>query len=168
MPRYISILVLASMLLIPFASAAAAGSSALGSARLHSIDQSGISAEIFFLDSGGPTNGLVVSGRATGLDPAATFITLVYDTGAEPAGPGACLPSNSSLTSPQMFVGVWQVAPDGTGTLFAHQTGDAYVTLGSIGAVSVRDVQGPIPEAAILVACGNVHRNGTSLAGEVD
>ncbi len=157
MPRFISFSVLALMLLIPATPAVAVDSSPLGSARLHSIEQSGISGQIFFLDTGNPDNGLVVSGRATGLDPAGTFITLVYDTGAAPGGPNACLPSNTSLTSSQMFVGVWQVASDGTGTLFEQRTGDAYVGLESIGAVSIRNVQGPIPQGAVLAACGNVH-----------
>ncbi len=131
--------------------------SALGSAVQHPISSSGVRGEILILDTGSPVDGLVISGRASGLDPSGTFVTLIYDAGSIPAGPDACLPTDFSLTSTQMFVGIWQVSPDGSGVLFAQKTGDSYASLGSIGAVSVRDVQGPIPQGAILVACGRVH-----------
>jgi hypothetical protein len=134
---------------------------ATGSAQLHQINQSGIKAQISFLDTGSPLNQLVVNGTATGLDPAQTYVSLVYDTGAVPGGPHACEPSRvpSPLTSEQMFVGFWTVAADGTGTLFAIKTGSAYVPLSAVGAVSVRVVLGPPPAGFVLQACGRVHTN---------
>lgn len=137
------------------------GGQATGRARLHQISRSGIRARILFLDSGSPDNGLVVSGRATGLDPTQMFFTLVYDTGALPGGPEACLPSSANqLTGVQMQVGFWKVYADGTGTLFAIKAGDSYVPLSDIGATSVRHVVGPPPEGFVLQACGRVRRNG--------
>ena len=134
----------------------------LGAARQHPIDESGIKGTILFLDTGSDTDGLIVSGRATGLDPGATYVTLVYDAASVPAGPDACRPADFSLTSTQMFVGMWQVEADGTGTLFAEKKGDSYAALEQIGSTSIRDVQGPIPQGAILVACGRVHGIGGS------
>lgn len=124
-----------------------------GSAQLHPIDRSGISAEVEFLDSGAPTNTLVVRGRATGLDPSKSYVSLVYDTGAVPGGPNACLPSPSSpLSAEQMFLGPWTVSSDGIGDLFVTKVGSSYAALESVGAVSVR-----LASDRSLQACGRVH-----------
>jgi hypothetical protein len=58
-----------------------------------------------------------------------------------------------------MAVGFWQVAADGTGTLFATKTGEAYAPLATFDAVSVRVVLGPPPAGFVLQGCGQVHRN---------
>jgi hypothetical protein len=137
----------------------AAAEPATGAARLHPIDRSGVRARIVFLDTGSPDQGLVVSGQAAGLDPAQTYVSLIYDTGAVPGGPRACEPTGPTLSPAQMIVGTWQVAADGTGTLFAVKTAAGYAALESFDAVSVRIVVGPPPAGFVLQACGQVHRN---------
>ncbi len=81
------------------------------SAQQHPINNSGIQAEILFLDTGSDVNGLVLSGRATGLDPTQTYFSLLYNTGSVAGGPSACTPSSSgpAITSAQMFTafGLW-------------------------------------------------------------
>lgn len=136
---------------------AVAAEQALGAARLQTVEKSGVQARILFLDSGSADTGLVVSGEATGLDPQASYFTLVYDRGARARGPEACRPAGDPpLTGDQMGVGFWEVGPDGAGTLFAIKTGGTYVSLEDIGAVSVRIVLGPPPEGFELEACGRV------------
>ncbi len=130
-----------------------------GAARPHAIDRSGIQAQILFLDTGSPDKGLVVSGFATGLDPGAAYFSLIYDVGSVPGGPAACTPSGPALSGAQMGVGFWEVAPDGTGSLFAVKTGASYAPLDAVGAVSVRIVLGPPPAGFVLQACGQIHRN---------
>ncbi len=122
---------------------------ALGSARQHPIDGSGTQGRIVFLDSGTSESGLVVSGTATGLDPAQAYVTLVYDRGATPGGPAACLPTRG-LNGAQMFVGFWSVDPSGHGSLFVQKSGDGYASLNELGAVSIR--AGDMS----LQACGRV------------
>lgn len=145
----------AGLLMALMWSASVAADLGIGSARLHPIDQSGIRARVAFLDTGSPVGGLIVSAIATGLDPAQTYFSLVYDTGSAPSGPGACAPSGL-LTPAQMSVGFWNVASDGTGTLFAAKQGDGYVPLDEIGAMSIRIVLGPPPAGFVLQACGRV------------
>ncbi len=128
---------------------------ATGSAQLSQISGSGIRGQILFLDSGSSTNGLVVSGFATGLDPTAAYISLRYDTGSVPGGPLACEPSSPDpLTGAQMFVGAWTVNSDGTGTLFAIKSGASYTPLSAIGSISIRRVPG-----GVLQACGQINTN---------
>lgn len=135
---------------------------ATGSARLTPINISGIEAEILFLDTGSGVHGLVVSGKASGLDPAQTYFSLLYKVGSVPGGPTACTPPpGSDITEAQMFTNFWTVASDGTGTLFRQKTGAAYVPLSDISTVSIRKAtpgQNP-PFFNILQACGEIHRN---------
>jgi hypothetical protein len=106
---------------------------ATGGAEQHAINNSGIHAEILFLDTGSDVHGLVLSGKASGLDPTQTYFSLLYDRRSLPGGPRACVPSpQNDITFPQMFTAVWTVAPDGTGTLFSQKTGGAYVPLGDV------------------------------------
>ncbi len=131
---------------------AALAQQASASAVLHQVDGSAIMAEGLYLDSGAPSDILVVSGEAVGLDPAGVYISLLYDARSKPAGPLACEPSpDSTLTEEQMFVGVWTVNPDGTGTLFAVKTDASYVPLRDVGTMSVREG----PEFGV-VACGEI------------
>jgi len=61
---------------------------ATGSAGQTPINGSGIQSELLFLDTGSDMNGLVVSGRASGLDPTQTYFSLLYNNGSEPANHG--------------------------------------------------------------------------------
>lgn len=134
-------------------------------AALRPINQSNIRARIAFVDTGNPTGGLLFIGAATGLDPSATYVSLIYDTGSVARGPNACLPTDASLSFTQMVLGVWQVAPNGTGTLIGRTTGAAYADLDAVGTVSVRldTAPGtPLPSAPdpvrfVLKACGGVN-----------
>jgi len=137
-----------------------ASGDAIGHARQHEINNSGIQGHIFVVDNG---SNLVVVGAATGMDPTKSYFSLFYDKGSLPGGPNACVPSaNSDLTGPQMFIANWSVDPEGTGTLVRpSKTGAAYVPLSDIGTVSIRQNtpgQNP-PFFNIVVACGEVARN---------
>jgi hypothetical protein len=141
-------LVVAVVLLVPFV---ALGTEFAGTATLHQIDESGIEAEIGFLDTG---TELFVTGRASGLDPGQAYISLVYDNGSVPSGPLACAPSDENdMSFEQMLLGPWQVESNGNGKLSSVKAGPSYVPLKEIGSVSVRLVQG-----FQLQACGKVHR----------
>ena len=135
----------------------------IAAARLHAANQSGVRAEVLFLDSG---DQMIVSGRATGLDPSALNRTLIYDVGSVPGGPvtpginGVCEPSSFPPPLPtQMFIGVWDVDADGNGTLFATRTGVNYTPLGTFDTVSIRG--GPGVEE--VRACGQVNAHITKL-----
>jgi len=137
---------------------------ATGSARQTPINGSGIQAEILFLDTGSDVNGLVVSGRATGLDPTQTYFSLLYNVGSIPGGPVACTPAPPpapQISFAQMFINFWTVAPDGTGTLFRQKTGSAYVALSDVATVSIRKVTPGMnpPFFNILQACGEISEN---------
>lgn len=134
-----------------------------GSARQTPISQSGIQGEILFLDTGSSLHGLVVSGKATGLDPTQTYFSLLYNTGSQPGGPNACVPdpNHPAITGAQMFTNFWSVAPDGTGTLFRQKTGAAYVALSDVATVSIRKATPGMnpPFFDILQACGEINVN---------
>lgn len=134
-----------------------------GSARQTPINQSGIQGEIVFLDTGSSVHGLVVSGKATGLDPTQTYFSLLYNTSSLPGGPNACVPDPKAppITDAQMFTNFWSVAPDGTGTLFRQKTGAAYVALSDVATVSIRKVTPGMnpPFIEILQACGRINVN---------
>ena len=96
----------------------------LGEANLHAINRSGIKARIDFVDDGAT---LMAIGTATGLDPAESYVTLIYDNGSVPGGPKACQPTIFDPEDPgfllmTMFVGFWQVDPEGRGILVAINT----------------------------------------------
>jgi hypothetical protein len=124
-------------------------------ARLHDIDQSGIQANVFFVDNGST---LWVLGVAEGLDPTKSYISLVYGTGSAPGGPHACEPSATHpITGAQMFVGTWTVDPDGSGVLSSKKTGASYVPAAAAGTMSVRQIVAVgLPQ---LRACGEVAVN---------
>ena len=131
--------------------------------RLRQIDQSGVKGRIIFIDDG---SRLLVIGRARGLDPAASYITLIYDNGSVPSGPDACEPTIFNPADPgfllsTMFVGEWAVDAKGRGTLLAINTngGFDYVPLDKFRATSIRRVIGPPPPGGSipmneLEACG--------------
>lgn len=161
--RWVVVSVLALFAFSLAAQAPPAGQ-ATGSARQTPINGSGIQAEILFLDTGSDANGLVVSGKATGLDPTQTYFSLLYNVGSVPGGPAACTPAAPpapQITFAQMFTNFWTVAADGTGTLFAQKTGSAYVPLSGVATVSIRKVTPGMnpPFFNILQACGEINRN---------
>lgn len=123
----------------------------IGTARLREINESGIKARIVFLDTGSQ---LIVIGKASGLDPNEDYISLVYNVGSVPSGPTACTPTDGTLTSDQMNVGMWTVANNGTGSLFAVKTEEFYAGLNEIGTMSVRVIDNQPPPD--LQACGRV------------
>lgn len=136
-----------------------------GRANLRQIEDSGVRATIRFTDDG---ETLRVNGTARGLDPAQTYITLIYDNGSVARGPCACAPTIFDPEDPEfllgrMLIGSWQVNADGTGTLSAVNTnsGADYVPLGMFRTTSVRRVLGPPPAPGApppteLLACGRV------------
>ena len=139
-----------------------------GKANLHQISNSGVKARIQFVDDG---TTLTVTGTATGLDPAESYVTLIYDNGSVPGGPKACQPTIFDPTDPDfllmtMFIGFWTVDGEGQGTLEAINTngGLDYVPLGRFRNTSVRLVTGPPPKGSVipmteLVACGHVSKS---------
>jgi hypothetical protein len=157
---FVSLAVLVCAVMVVTSSAGALAPSSTGSARLHPYDRSGVKARISFLDTRDDNTGLIVSGTATGLDPAKVYISLIYDNGSVPGGPQACEPTDNTIDEEQMFAGGWQVSADGTGTLFFIMSQGAYVPLGGFDTISIRcaPVLGP-PETFELVACGQVSRH---------
>ncbi|MCG8408315.1 MAG: hypothetical protein MI923_24200 [Phycisphaerales bacterium] len=139
---------------------------AVGRSNLKSVDETGVDAKIVFVEDG---TTLMVIGTATGLDPAETYFSNIYDIGSASEGPGACVPSifdpkDPDFILPTMFLGFWEVDADGNGRLCAINTNDGadFVPLDKIGTVSVRLIVGPPPAPDAppmneLVACGSVN-----------
>src|SRR5437867_4414688 len=133
-------------------SAALFAANSLGHARLHQIGGSGITGEVFIADTG---TRLRVLGLASGLNPAHSYISLIYGGGSVPGGPNACEP-DGTLNGPKMVVGLWDVDPDGSGTLVvSNKTGPAYTPVTTAGTISIRD----ITLSGALQACGEVAVN---------
>ncbi len=89
-------------------------------ANLQPMNQSGIRARIEFLDDG---TTLTVTGAATGLHPAESYVTLIYDNGSVPGGPNGCAPTIFDPQDPgfvlgTMLIGFWNVDSEGIGSLF--------------------------------------------------
>jgi hypothetical protein len=72
--------------------------------------------EVAISDNG---SALRVKGEAENMDPAKTYVSLVYTTPA--TGPQACLPG-PPLSFTQMFLGAWEVNPEGHGRLRSTKT----------------------------------------------
>ncbi len=111
-------------------------------ADLASIGNSGITAEIEFVDTG---SALLVKGEAEGLNPSKAYISLIYDNGSAATGPTACEPSVGPgqpgfLDFPKMFVGAWLPMGSSERTLTATKTGASYTPVGTFRTVSVREV----------------------------
>ncbi len=127
--------------------------------ELASIGNSGITAEIEFVDTG---SAVTVNGEAKGLDPTKPYVSLIYDNGSVATGPRACEPTippgrPGHLTEAQMFLGFWMPMGSSERTLHAVQRGPAYAAVGTFRTVSVRQVIsfGPPPNAPVR-ACGVV------------
>ncbi len=118
----------------------------------------GITASLTFLDNG---SRLRVTGTATGMDPNKHYHSLIYDTGSQPSGPIACIPSVlppvGGLSFDQMQLGSWQPIGSSTRTINATRRAVAFVSLFQIGTASIRrhDQTGPAASLA-LVSCGAV------------
>lgn len=114
-----------------------------------------IEAEFTFTDNGSK---LTITGKAEGLEPDHSYISLIYGPFSDVTGIHACEPDGGGLGS-RMFVGFWTVAADGTGTLGpVMKKGAGYVSLDEIGTISVR---AGIPAGAgstPVVACGAVNK----------
>lgn len=137
---------------------------ATGLALLHPVNRSDIIGVVEFTDDGST---LTVNGVASGLDPGAVYVSLIYDNGSVSGGPEACEPTIFDPSDPDfilltMFVGVWDVDAAGNGTLEAENildedTGErVYVPLSKFKTISIRDTrinEGFGPEA--VVACGD-------------
>lgn len=134
-----------------------------GFARLRPISNSGVRAMLVFSDNG---ETLRIRGIAKGLDPTQTYVSLLYDLGSRPGGGDACLPTDESLSFPQMVVNFWKVRPNGIGFLRAGKKGSSYVPLAAAGTASIRlDTQAgqplppaPDPNRFVLWACGKVRQ----------
>ena len=142
MRKQLALLVtLAAVLTLPAASLAGP---AEAQANLHQINGSKVRAKFVFLDTGSQ---VVITGVASGLDPAQSYISLAYDQISVPAGPDACRPTSSAPG----FIAPWTVNQDGSGTLTgALPTG----SLDGVGTVSVR-----IAATMALQACGRVSQD---------
>lgn len=99
-----------------------------GEVVLRPINGSGIRGNLDIVNT--RQNRLVVTGSATGLDPAGTYVTLIYGAGSEVDGPTPCV-------GPIRFSGNWIVDQDGNGTLFALV--DAWPV--NVKSASIRSVQ---------------------------
>ena len=129
-----------------------------------------IEAKFKFTDDGAE---LKISGKAKGLASNREYVSLIYGPGSLTKGLRSCRPNSPNTLGPIMFVGVWDVSDDGTGTLEvtditsnADGSTDHYVALRDIGTISVRLLTrnaavSPPPTAQshgpnIVVACGKV------------
>ncbi len=164
MRRNVAIFSVAALVLLAGASVSLmAGKTLNASANVRPLPESKILGQISLMDTGGPETGLVVSGEAKGLDPNGTYVSLIYNDGSLASGPNACAPTNGLLDGTQMFVGFWNVGPDGSGKLFALKLGESYAPLADIGTVSIREVQGPAPSGFVLQSCGSVRDGNRTL-----
>ena len=125
---------------------------ATGKAKMHPENQSGVKGWIMFTDNGA---GVDVTGTATGMDPAKTYRSLVYNDASVPGGPLGCEPRGGTTPS-SMFIANWVVDGDGTGTLNGTNSND----LGTFKTVSIRDSNGGTKGDGrgplAVVACGEV------------
>lgn len=143
-------------------------------AELNPIGNSGISAEITFVDNPAAKT-LTIRGEAEGLNPAKVYFSLLYNVGSPSVGPMACEPTNGSVGFIEMLVGFWSVNADGEGKLFTvksmsgnsnlkanaallppflqgTQNAPSYVALNKVGNMSVRDVNAGF----VVRACGDI------------
>ncbi len=152
MKRHVIILLVAGLL--TSVGSTFAGDVLVGVTRDFKLAQKvSIEARVTLLDTGDPSTGLVVSGRGDGFDPSQTYVSLIYDRDSVDEGPGACVPTGSTLKPAQMFVGFWTINFDGTGELNAIKMGGSFATLRDIGTLSIRQNVMGVNE---LLACSRV------------
>ena len=169
--RWRSVAVLAAvvgLLLTSVPALAVGGKIVRSSAVLDDVEsnRSGVTAEIEFRDDG---EFLRIEGRARGLDPGVSYVSLIYDNESVAEGPDACEPAIFDPEAPgsiidRMFVGFWNVNEDGEGRLsmtnIRHDDGrSVHVGLEEFHTISIRDSTvvgefGPGSGPAAVVACG--------------
>lgn len=148
-------------------------------AELAPIGNSGITAEISFVDDP-VAHTLTIKGEAEGLNPKEVYFSLLYNTGSPSVGPLACEPTNNTVSFIQMLVGFWDVNAEGEGTIStvnsmagnsnlkahpalmkrfglpaAFASAPAYVAVQKVGTVSVRQASST-PRPFELRACGDI------------
>lgn len=128
-------------------------------ATWHPMNGSQVRGRLAITDDG---SSLTVTGTARGLDPSnpVGYVSLFYGVGSVPGGPHSCEPApdpDNRLTESQMFIGVWVVAADGTGTLNATMDGAAYAPVERIITASIRDLSigDGVPQESVR-ACGQI------------
>ena len=157
-----------ALLGVPIA-ALAGHNGATAKANLHPENQSGVNGKFTFEDNGVDT--ITMSGTAWGLDPAGTYVSLIYDNGSVPGGPTACDPAGPELFG-KMLVGeggfafTWVVDGQGrgtiTGTNFLNEElfdmgappfpPGTYVSVADFKTISIRHAEAGFA----VVACGQV------------
>ena len=116
--RTLPMLAMGVALVLLAAGPALAAATSKTSAALHEEGGSGVTATIKFLDNG---ESLRILGKASGMDPDTTYISLIYDNDSVDTGELACEPQilapPPTVIIDRMFVGVWNVQPSGKATL---------------------------------------------------
>lgn len=112
----VSSLSLAVVGLVTTGIVAAAAELAEGEVNVVPFAGQNFQAEIQIVDTG---SALLVEGKASGLDPTKSYVSLDYTT--PPTGPTACDPGGT-LSFAQMFLGTWSVDSQGEGSLVAVKT----------------------------------------------
>jgi len=177
-----------SLVALPGVATAKHTDTATGKAQLHPLplfneeggvvpgSSSGVKGTFTFVDDG--SNSITISGEAWGLDPAGTYVSLIYDNGSVPGGPFSCLPTGGDLEG-MMLVGnpnvlpqdldfTWTVDEFGHGTINAINlldsgqfgetpppgpfTTSTYVSLADFDTISIRQLELDFA----VVACGEV------------
>jgi hypothetical protein len=187
--RLVVLVFVISLVALPGVATAKDTDTATGRAQLHPLplfneeggvvpgSLSGVRGTFWFVDDG---NSITISGEAWGLDPAGTYVSLIYDNGSVPGGPFACVPTGGDLAG-MMLVGnpnvepedldfTWTVDEFGHGTINAtnlldeRQVGDpedpppgpfttsTYVSLDDFDTISIRQLE----LGLAVVACGEV------------
>lgn len=165
------LLVVGLVVAVPAVAYAKHAATATGKANLPQFNQSGVKGTINFDDNGVDEN--VVSGTAWGLNPAGTYVSLIYDNRSLPGGPLACEPAIFDPADPDfiletMFVGFWEVDSEGHGTLMATNFSDepfeptSYVPLSKIKTISIREIVSFEPFIVPVRACGLVAEHKAS------
>jgi len=153
---------------LPAVSYAGHFGTATGRANLHPVGASGVQGSFTFLDTG---TTITMEGKAWGLIPGDTYVSLIYDVGSVPGGHFACEPTGGDLSG-KMLVGegvfafTWTVDGDGhgtiTGTNFLNEElfgmgappfpPGEYVSLDEFDTISIRHLEAGFE----AVACGQV------------
>ena len=181
--RLVVLVFVISLVALPgVATAKHTDTAATGKAQLHPLplfneeggvvpgSSSGVRGTFTFVDD---DNSITISGEAWGLDPAGTYVSLIYDNGSVPGGPFSCEPTGGDLEG-MMLVGdlvaemppdiFWDVDVNGHGTIYATDflneaglfggefTPESYVSLDEFDTISIRQLE----LDGAVVACGEV------------
>lgn len=165
-------ILIATVALMLLGSSVASADSTTVTANIHQIDKSGIRAQLTFVDDGAS---LYATGIGTGFELGKFYLSLVYEEGSKPGGPGACVspfaPDDPRYLADfnQRFLGFWYFGPSTTkffitGSFIATErgaqfvpgpkTGGNYVPLSRLHTVSIREVT--FVTDPVLRACGAI------------